>query len=212
MTDVVCKNCDELCDVKSSKSEKNPGKEYYACPSRCKGVWNGWVEDGGTTSSSTVKPVARVSSDIKCTCGAYCIERTSFTPKNKGKKFWACPSGCKVWNGWITDVVPKTGGTPKKPTSTTSTTTGMQGVKRSVETAAPPPIVEQPKFKIPKISHHCEECDKIIDIDHELDNNVARYAGSLKYSAERLKLHLRSELQEAITSGEYTCEQCLGNE
>jgi hypothetical protein len=213
MTEVLCKNCGEVCDIKSSKSEKNLGKEYYACPSQCKNVWNGWVE--GSVShvgaSSKSEPV-KVSTEVKCTCGAYCVERTSFTPKNKGKKFWACPSGCKVWNGWVSDLpVPKKPSTVpavQKPSAENNSVTSSATIKRPAEKE----VTSGSEFKVPKISYHCDKCDKILDIEHELDNNISRYSGALNYPKEMLKLHLRSELQEAITNEEYTCEKCLGNE
>jgi GRF zinc finger len=42
--EVGCKACGKTCMIKRSSSEKNYGKEYYACQDFCN-IWNGWVED-----------------------------------------------------------------------------------------------------------------------------------------------------------------------
>jgi hypothetical protein len=233
MTNVSCKNCGQDCDIKNSKSDKNPGREYYACPSGCKGTWNGWVDDDAVSASSSAPkkqsgPVPDTNPKCK-SCKAPCIERSSNTDKNRGKKFWACQKQCKIWNGWVSDnnVVAVASMTPKLTTPSTSTSNGTSTSsvslnnttrttvpvpptkKRSLDTEPVPPKTD---IKLPKISHYCQECDKILDLDHEVDNNVKRYSGHLNYPQEMLRLHLKSELQEAITSGEYTCESCLGNE
>ncbi len=36
-------------------------------------------------------------------CETQCVLRTSNTPKNPGRRFWACPKKCKVWIGWADD-------------------------------------------------------------------------------------------------------------
>ena len=42
--EIGCKACGKTCMIKRSSSEKNYGKEYYACQDFCN-IWNGWVED-----------------------------------------------------------------------------------------------------------------------------------------------------------------------
>jgi hypothetical protein len=209
MTDVLCKNCSQECTIKSSKSEKNPGRDYYACPSGCKGAWNGWVDDDSAASAAPQQQVS--SSNPKCkSCKAPCIERQSNTDKNRGRKFWACQKQCKIWNGWLSDTPAASTSTDTSSKSAPVPTTKPATTKRVAESA--PTTSTKPMIKLPKIAHYCQDCDKILDIDHEIDNNVSRYSGTLKYPREILRLHLKSELQEVITSGEYTCEACLGNE
>ena len=37
-----CNFCNGVCEVRISKSSKNPGKAYFYCADGCKG-WNGWA-------------------------------------------------------------------------------------------------------------------------------------------------------------------------
>lgn len=43
---VPCTDCGGTMIVRTSNSENNPGRDFWACPSRCKGVWGGWVDEG----------------------------------------------------------------------------------------------------------------------------------------------------------------------
>ena len=34
-------------------------------------------------------------------CNTECVKRISKTDKNYDREFYACPSKCKQWNGWV---------------------------------------------------------------------------------------------------------------
>lgn len=270
----TCKQCNSECNIKKSgEKAKNPGKEFYSCPSGCKG-WIGWVDEAPKTnavkkpySSTNTQPSTTTTTSngasVKCNaCSADCIQRESNTDKNRGKKFWACTKGCKVWNGWIDE--PTKPAQSKTPVTTSASTvvpaTTVNAPKIAIKyilnddespekpmkpAAAPPTVSTKRKApsinsdedddyhqkppvtkktnvtnnnvvtavtKKPMISYYCIKCDKTIDIDHEIDNNIKRYSKSLRTPVEMLRLNLKSELLETITNGDYTCESCLGNE
>jgi hypothetical protein len=179
-----CKSCGDPCEIKISKSQKNPGKKYFACNSGCK-IWNGWV-DNNTTMENECEDAPKCKE-----CNSICKQRTSKTSKNYGKTFWGCTKGCKSWNGWVDNE--------------------KKSLKRKVITTE---IEKEKKPKLSKISitHHCVQCDKILDIEHEIQNNIKRYSNSLNYPKDLIYVNLKSELTDAITSGDYICEACLGNE
>ena len=94
---------------------------------------------------------------------------------------WSCPEKCKVWNGWNDD---SSVSPPKsKPTSSKPKTT----------------------------EYKCLRCEKILDLDHEVGNNVRRLSVGMPYVGG-LKNEIKKELLQAFKDGEYTCEKCLKNE
>ena len=209
-----CKDCRGDLEIRASNSAKNPGKQYWSCPNRCK-CWNGWIEDDMVKESQE-------PSGIFCKeCKTECLAKESRTEKNKGKKFWSCPKRCKVWNGWIESV----NGGGQSNTSNTSNRSNMSNMDNTVKTApikrkepgAGPSKVEPTGQPLPKkfmFSHYCVGCDKELDFDHEIQTHLKRYRNgiSTKFMNPTVELSVATELRESLTSGDYTCEECLGNE
>lgn len=204
-----CKECGDECEIRASKSDKNPGKQYWSCPNRCKG-WIGWIED------SAVKK----GSGVKCKeCTTECVEKQSFTEKNKGKRFWSCPKRCKVWNGWIEDAPP---GAPDNNvagasnTSSNNSNAASGGVVKRKAPSNGPTIKEPSGEALPKkflVAYYCVKCDEEIDVDHEIESNLKRFQSSStanKVMNPVVSASVSDELRESIASGDYTCEACLG--
>ena len=206
-----CKECSAECTVReSSQKAKNPGKEYWACPNRCK-CWNGWVEDDRVVDSDDS---GETGSGIFCkSCQTECVARESKTAKNFGKKFWSCPKRCKVWNGWIEAVETVDSSKPTKPAKPAKP---AQNKRKAPDSTGPTKTDTSSKSlpKKPMFSHYCVRCDKELDFDHEIQNNLKRYKSgtTAKYMNPVMQLSVANELRDAMTSGDYTCEACLGNE
>jgi len=256
----TCKKCNAECDTKISKSPANPGREFYVCPSGCKG-WIGWADSADETVATVTAPpkaTPMVSSEkVKCnSCQADCTQRTSNTAKNRGKMFWGCPKGCKAWNGWVNDATPS--GAACSAAGTAAPAGNGSNVPTRVAAAPKPQSNEPPKFvmmdddepvfnapsKPPKssapkpqttkrkapsindsdedlnngsqkknlISYYCAKCDKVLDLEHEIQNNLSRLKNASTAIIQAHRLKLKSELQESFSSGDYICERCLGNE
>lgn len=182
-----CKDCDGQLEVRASKSAKNPGRQYWSCPSRCK-VWNGWIDDD----------IATKPSGIFCKdCKTECVAKESRTEKNKGKSFWSCPKRCKVWNGWVLpEKTHKTETLKRKAPSSSSS-----GPKKVEPSGQPLPK----KFMF---SHYCVSCDAEIDFDVEIQKHLKRI-GFKGVTEKNMDPAVISELREAMTSGNYTCEECV---
>ena len=43
---VACTDCGGTMIVRTSQSAKNPGRDFWACPNRCQGIFGGWVDEG----------------------------------------------------------------------------------------------------------------------------------------------------------------------
>ena len=114
-----CKICKEPAIVKISKSAKNAGKEYYACPKQCQG-WIGWVDQTlnkprtpfvpkqppatPMPNTSPNEPYINEDGEIGCkACGKTCIIKKSSSEKNMGREYFACQDQCNIWNGWVED-------------------------------------------------------------------------------------------------------------
>jgi len=266
----TCKKCNVDCIIKVSRSAVNPGREFYCCPNECKG-WIGWAgalpalapaqASAQASAQAPVQASVQVpaqapappkpntnskvfvpTSDVKCKgCGAECTQRTSNTPKNRGKMFWGCKKGCKVWNGWIDDITSQTApmvpqalpenhvkdsngdsnGVRKTQADASHATAAMASRPISVKRKAPSILddddaadTEAFNPKKAMISYYCLKCDKVLDINHEIKNNIKRLTGlkGKKTPIEVLRINLRNELLETITNEDYTCEKCLGNE
>ena len=112
-----CKLCSSASLTRTSRSEKNPGKQYWACSnSTCSNKFIEWVKVTGTSftiappttaprTSTTFKTAAVVLQEeksqppkytdvtVQCSlCGNAAVSRTSRSEKNPGKKYWACPN------------------------------------------------------------------------------------------------------------------------
>jgi hypothetical protein len=123
-------------------------------------------------------------------CGGKCWLLKSKTPRNPGRKFWSCPAGCKVWNGWAA------------ADAEDSSSSSSEELER-----APKKIKAKAKTK----ASTCARCSKALDMSHEVDNHIRRYSETMPY-AVALRGELGRELIEAAASGKYTCEKCLRNE
>jgi hypothetical protein len=66
VSDVTCSACHSKCELKLSKTEKNPGRCYNACPQKCK-VFNGWF-DGPITVSATEPQARKTKKATNDTC------------------------------------------------------------------------------------------------------------------------------------------------
>lgn len=225
-----CKTCGTPCDVKISKSDKNPGKEFWSCPNRCKG-WNGWVDETPKTSntsgnynstttnddrSNTTNDTSSAKPTKRCPkCGMQCKERTSKTPKNFGKKFWACPKNCEGWIGWVGESFTLPSQTKSRYNSSSDNKLAESSKKRKIETAPTTQPQSSHKPKIPQafsITYHCIDCDKVLDIEHEIANHLRRYQINGEFPTDMISMNLKAEIQEAISNEDYTCEACQGNE
>lgn len=106
-----CKLCSYTSVCRTSRSEKNPGKQYWACSnSTCSNKFIEWVKapvtaPATTTTTTTFKTAAAVLQEeksqppkytdvtVQCSlCGNAAVSRTSRSEKNPGKKYWACPN------------------------------------------------------------------------------------------------------------------------
>jgi len=201
----TCNKCESQCVVRVSKSQTNPEREFYSCPGGCKG-WIGWVDEtsigeksatvGEKSATAAVKAVqAAQATKIgtqKCpTCAGACIPKTSNTEKTRGKEFWSCKNRCKAWIGWVSNVgytAPIAPVNPVTPAVITANETKTSVVSSTV----------------PMINYHCEQCDKILNVKQELNFQVKR-RGHMFVDIADLKL----ELEESITNGDYTCENCI---
>ena len=67
------------------------------------------------------------------------------------------------------------------------------------------------KFTKAKSEYKCQRCEKILDLDHEVSNNLKRLQSTISYIGA-LKNEIQKELLQAFKDGEYTCEKCLKNE
>lgn len=127
-----CEACDTLCVATITKNGKNAGKEYWACPKRCKDVFNGWVNEEQKPKMDAAVPqvkkpklteVAVVAAGVFChTCSAPCTIRKSKTVKNPDREFYACSGECKKtdsFNGWVNTTIMRTQETknPCNPTN-----------------------------------------------------------------------------------------------
>lgn len=108
-----CTACDSTCVATVTKTGKNAGKEYWACPKRCKDTFNGWVneEEQKVVTPQAKKPKLTqdvVLTDVRChKCSAPCTIRKSKTVKNPNREFYVCSGGCKKtdsFNGWVNNV------------------------------------------------------------------------------------------------------------
>ena len=88
-----------MCQEAVSKSVKNFGRRYWACPNRCVKVFNGFVD--GDNPSQTAAASTALQAKLCIACHKPCEVRTSQSEKNLNKKYFACPSLCAVWNGWV---------------------------------------------------------------------------------------------------------------
>ena len=155
------------------------------------------TDDYKLLTQEKLKSQKRKNKMASCSaCGQDCVSRISQTEKNPGRAFWACPDKCKVWNGWIDDE--------QQPISLPSS---------KLTSAAPPPPFKiggkkKAKQPISKEIYKCRRCEKVLDLEHEVNSNVSRY-GAMGYG---LRNEIQKEIYQAFKDEEYTCEKCLGNE
>ncbi|XP_042502210.1 uncharacterized protein LOC122079644 isoform X2 [Macadamia integrifolia] len=89
------------CIVKTSWTERNPGRKFYSCPGdgmqgrRCN--FFKWCDIASPLKrvESGTEPMdidGQSSPEMQCTCGlGACIVQISWTEKNPGRKFYCCP-------------------------------------------------------------------------------------------------------------------------
>ena len=59
----------------------------------------------------------------------------------------------------------------------------------------------------------CFGCEKELDATHEVKNHVLRYSRTMgPLLVGVLSKNIETELLDAMKTGRYTCEECLGNE
>ncbi len=106
-----CKACEACCVIRTSQSEKNPGRQYFACL-KCT-AFNGFVI--ATLHDKSIKTNASpVFQERKCqTCATMCfIHVTRFLDKLT-EVYYKCPN-CNLHNGAVEQQVPMRKASKKK--------------------------------------------------------------------------------------------------